>query len=76
MGIKSHFEINRKGNPLCFYVWGNNLLCFNEMWLFNIFFQEHPVLGCPFFYLHPCHTADLMKNTPAVTDKRYVIMLT
>lgn len=23
---------------------------------------EHPVLGRPFFQLHPCHTADLMNN--------------
>jgi ubiquitin-like-conjugating enzyme ATG10 len=24
--------------------------------------QEHPYLGRPFFYLHPCHTAEAMKT--------------
>ncbi|XP_067678761.1 ubiquitin-like-conjugating enzyme ATG10 [Haliotis asinina] len=24
--------------------------------------QEHPILGRPFFQLHPCHTADLMSK--------------
>nr|XP_022315748.1 ubiquitin-like-conjugating enzyme ATG10 isoform X1 [Crassostrea virginica] len=44
-----------------------------DRWTF-ISQQEHPVLGCPYFYLHPCHTAELMKNTPAVTDKRHYIV--
>ncbi|KAJ8305914.1 hypothetical protein KUTeg_016459 [Tegillarca granosa] len=26
--------------------------------------QEHPFLGRPFYQLHPCHTADLMKQVP------------
>lgn len=24
--------------------------------------QEHPILGMPYFMVHPCHTADFMKN--------------
>lgn len=44
-----------------------------ERWTF-ITQQEHPLLGHPFYYLHPCHTADLMKNTPVLTDKRHYII--
>ncbi|XP_033110697.1 ubiquitin-like-conjugating enzyme ATG10 [Anneissia japonica] len=33
----------------------------HERWTF-ITQQEHPILGRPFFTLHPCHTADLMKT--------------
>ncbi|XP_020893471.1 ubiquitin-like-conjugating enzyme ATG10 isoform X3 [Exaiptasia diaphana] len=31
-----------------------------ERWTF-LTQQEHPFLGKPFFQLHPCHTADMMK---------------
>ncbi|XP_065922330.1 ubiquitin-like-conjugating enzyme ATG10 isoform X2 [Magallana gigas] len=44
-----------------------------ERWTF-ITQQEHPLLGRPFYYLHPCHTADLMKNSPVLTDKRHYIV--
>ncbi|XP_071952051.1 ubiquitin-like-conjugating enzyme ATG10 [Antedon mediterranea] len=33
----------------------------HEQWTF-ITQQEHPIIGRPFFTLHPCHTADLMKS--------------
>lgn len=33
----------------------------NERWSF-ITQQEHPIVGRPYFYLHPCHTANLMKQ--------------
>ncbi|XP_071799639.1 ubiquitin-like-conjugating enzyme ATG10 [Asterias amurensis] len=39
----------------------------NERWSF-ITQQEHPILGRPFFQLHPCHTADLMKNLLKTND--------
>ncbi|XP_065657231.1 ubiquitin-like-conjugating enzyme ATG10 isoform X3 [Hydra vulgaris] len=32
-----------------------------EKWSF-ISQQEHPELGCIYYYLHPCHTSNLMKN--------------
>lgn len=38
--------------------------------------QEHPILGRPFFQLHPCHTADLMKQTQAMnthSKSNYII---
>ncbi|XP_048764425.1 ubiquitin-like-conjugating enzyme ATG10 [Ostrea edulis] len=44
-----------------------------ERWTF-VSQQEHPLLGLPFYHLHPCHTADLMKNTPTLTDKRQYII--
>ncbi|KAK7495874.1 hypothetical protein BaRGS_00012864 [Batillaria attramentaria] len=36
--------------------------------------QEHPLLGCPYFMLHPCHTATLMSQVPNVQDKRYYLI--
>ncbi|XP_061191966.1 ubiquitin-like-conjugating enzyme ATG10 isoform X1 [Saccostrea echinata] len=44
-----------------------------DRWTF-ISQQEHPLLGRPFYFLHPCHTADLMRNIPALTDKRQYII--
>ncbi|XP_076462364.1 ubiquitin-like-conjugating enzyme ATG10 isoform X2 [Babylonia areolata] len=36
--------------------------------------QEHPLLGSPFFMLHPCHTATLMSQVPCPQDKRYYLV--
>ncbi|XP_013400486.1 ubiquitin-like-conjugating enzyme ATG10 isoform X2 [Lingula anatina] len=33
-----------------------------ERWTF-LTQQEHPILGRPYFQLHPCHTASLMKHS-------------
>ena len=33
-----------------------------ERWTF-VTQDQHPVLGCPFYQLHPCHTAKLMSKT-------------
>ncbi|XP_046576719.1 ubiquitin-like-conjugating enzyme ATG10 [Haliotis rubra] len=36
--------------------------------------QEHPILGRPFFQLHPCHTADLMsKLIPESCSGNYLL---
>ncbi|XP_071118274.1 ubiquitin-like-conjugating enzyme ATG10 [Haliotis cracherodii] len=36
--------------------------------------QEHPILGRPFFQLHPCHTADLMsKLDPHSCSRNYLL---
>ncbi|XP_023232880.1 ubiquitin-like-conjugating enzyme ATG10 isoform X2 [Centruroides sculpturatus] len=32
--------------------------------------QEHPILGRPFFTIHPCHTSELMKNVLSVAEKQ------
>ncbi|ESO94518.1 hypothetical protein LOTGIDRAFT_67210, partial [Lottia gigantea] len=32
--------------------------------------QEHPLLGRPFYQLHPCHTEMMMKNIRTMLDKR------
>ncbi|XP_060077455.1 ubiquitin-like-conjugating enzyme ATG10 [Ylistrum balloti] len=29
--------------------------------------QEHPILGRPYFHLHPCHTADLMEQVTSLS---------
>lgn len=34
-----------------------------DTWWSTITQQEHPILGTPFFQLHPCKTAHLMKQT-------------
>ncbi|PVD23243.1 hypothetical protein C0Q70_16506 [Pomacea canaliculata] len=36
--------------------------------------QEHPVLGSPYFTLHPCHTATLMSQVPQADNKRYYLI--
>jgi len=33
-------------------------------------FQEHPYLGVPFYQLHPCHTADVMKRASSVSEDK------
>lgn len=38
-----------------------------ERWTF-LTQQEHPHLGVPFYQLHPCHTADMMKKIAGVTE--------
>ncbi|XP_033738587.1 ubiquitin-like-conjugating enzyme ATG10 [Pecten maximus] len=30
--------------------------------------QEHPILGRPYFQLHPCHTADLMEQVTGLSS--------
>lgn len=35
--------------------------------------QEHPLLGRPYFQLHPCHTADLMKQVPPCRHSNYLV---
>jgi len=40
-----------------------------EKWTF-LTQQEHPYLGVPFYQLHPCHTADMMKNASSVSEER------
>ena len=37
--------------------------------------QEHPILGRPYFFVHPCHTADLMKqiNGRGLTPNEYLV---
>ncbi|XP_031556178.1 ubiquitin-like-conjugating enzyme ATG10 [Actinia tenebrosa] len=40
----------------------------DERWTF-LTQQEHPILGKPFFQLHPCHTADMMKNIVNCVEK-------
>ncbi|XP_069127205.1 ubiquitin-like-conjugating enzyme ATG10 [Argopecten irradians] len=30
--------------------------------------QEHPILGRPYFQLHPCHTADLMEQVAGISS--------
>ncbi|PFX32178.1 ubiquitin-like-conjugating enzyme ATG10 [Stylophora pistillata] len=32
--------------------------------------QEHPHLGVPFYQLHPCHTADMMKKIASVAEEQ------
>ncbi|KAL9951819.1 hypothetical protein ACROYT_G044554 [Oculina patagonica] len=39
-----------------------------EKWTF-LTQQEHPYLGVPFYQLHPCHTADMMKRVSSVTEE-------
>ena len=36
--------------------------------------QEHPLLGRPFFQLHPCHTETFMSKLGKCLDKRYYII--
>ncbi|GAB1599766.1 ubiquitin-like-conjugating enzyme ATG10 [Argonauta hians] len=43
-----------------------------ERWTF-ITQQEHPIVHRPFFYLHPCHTTDLMKNIELKQKKDYIL---
>ncbi|XP_038069017.1 ubiquitin-like-conjugating enzyme ATG10 [Patiria miniata] len=40
----------------------------SERWTF-ITQQEHPILGRPFYCLHPCHTADLMTAVLKATSQ-------
>lgn len=40
-----------------------------EKWTF-LTQQEHPYLGVPFYQLHPCHTADMMKRASSVLSDR------
>lgn len=40
-----------------------------EKWTF-LTQQEHPYLGVPFYQLHPCHTADMMKRASSVSEER------
>ncbi|XP_022100186.1 ubiquitin-like-conjugating enzyme ATG10 [Acanthaster planci] len=50
----------------------------SERWTF-ITQQEHPILGRPFYSLHPCHTADLMKavlnaaSQTATSHRNYLV---
>lgn len=46
----------------------------NERWSF-ITQQEHPIVGRPYFYLHPCHTANLMKQVglTGAKKKNYIL---
>ncbi|XP_041359476.1 ubiquitin-like-conjugating enzyme ATG10 [Gigantopelta aegis] len=45
----------------------------DERWTF-LTQQEHPILGRPFFQLHPCHTADLMKQVNSkLPQQNYLI---
>ncbi|XP_064605763.1 ubiquitin-like-conjugating enzyme ATG10 [Liolophura sinensis] len=39
----------------------------HERWTF-LTQQEHPLVGRPFYQLHPCHTADLMKQASAMEN--------
>ncbi|XP_076116961.1 ubiquitin-like-conjugating enzyme ATG10 isoform X1 [Mytilus galloprovincialis] len=53
-------------------VWSDIPECYRdrlleERWSF-ITQQEHPLLGRPFFMLHPCHTKDLMAQVTAIQD--------
>eukprot|EP01104_Vermistella_antarctica_P015195 TRINITY_DN4926_c0_g1_i1.p1 TRINITY_DN4926_c0_g1~~TRINITY_DN4926_c0_g1_i1.p1 ORF type:complete len:336 (+),score=53.63 TRINITY_DN4926_c0_g1_i1:239-1246(+) len=32
--------------------------------------NEHPINGIPFFFIHPCETAQLMKNVPSVVRRQ------
>ncbi|EDO39026.1 predicted protein, partial [Nematostella vectensis] len=64
-----YFTANKQdGTPLSLEeVWSNIPHVYHqrlqyEKWTF-LTQQEHPILGAPCFQLHPCHTADLMKNT-------------
>ncbi|KAJ7321414.1 E2-like conjugating enzyme atg10 [Desmophyllum pertusum] len=41
----------------------------HEKWTF-LTQQEHPYLGVPFYQLHPCHTADMMKRVSSVTEQQ------
>lgn len=34
---------------------------------------QHPLLGFPFFHLHPCHTADLMKASKRPAGCSYIM---
>ncbi|XP_064625045.1 ubiquitin-like-conjugating enzyme ATG10 [Lineus longissimus] len=43
----------------------------HEKWTF-ITQQEHPLLGRPFFQVHPCHTSTLMKQVPE-KPRNYVV---
>ncbi|XP_014777851.1 ubiquitin-like-conjugating enzyme ATG10 isoform X2 [Octopus bimaculoides] len=43
-----------------------------ERWTF-ITQQEHPIVHRPYFYLHPCHTADLMKNIELKDKRNYIL---
>ncbi|XP_073227607.1 ubiquitin-like-conjugating enzyme ATG10 [Porites lutea] len=40
-----------------------------EKWTF-LTQQEHPYLGVPFYQLHPCHTADMMKRALSIDSDR------
>eukprot|EP00057_Strongylocentrotus_purpuratus_P010345 XP_011664819.1 PREDICTED: ubiquitin-like-conjugating enzyme ATG10 [Strongylocentrotus purpuratus] len=44
----------------------------HQRWTF-ITQQEHPLLGRPFFQLHPCRTADLMKSVAPISKGNYVM---
>ncbi|XP_063962395.1 ubiquitin-like-conjugating enzyme ATG10 isoform X1 [Lytechinus pictus] len=44
----------------------------HQRWTF-ITQQEHPLLGRPFFQLHPCRTADLMKSVVPHHKGNYVV---
>lgn len=35
--------------------------------------SQHPLLGFPFFHLHPCHTADLMKECQRPSGCSYIM---
>ncbi|XP_052069815.1 ubiquitin-like-conjugating enzyme ATG10 [Mytilus californianus] len=53
-------------------VWSDIPECYRdrlleERWSF-ITQQEHPLLGRPFFMLHPCHTKDLMAQVTSIQD--------
>ncbi|KAL3868629.1 hypothetical protein ACJMK2_041420 [Sinanodonta woodiana] len=43
-----------------------------ERWTF-ITQQEHPILGRPFYQLHPCHTSTLMSQIPDTPGSNYLI---
>jgi ubiquitin-like-conjugating enzyme ATG10 len=31
--------------------------------------QDHPILGTPFYFIHPCRTADLLKDIQAENNR-------
>jgi len=43
----------------------------HEKWTF-LTQQDHPYLGVPFYQLHPCHTANMMKKASSLTSDKHV----
>jgi ubiquitin-like-conjugating enzyme ATG10 len=33
-----------------------------SFWIFQMLIQDHPILGTPYYFIHPCRTADLLQD--------------
>ena len=49
----------------------NYLFFLQSLLIISFLLQEHPYLGVPFYQLHPCHTADMMKRALSIDSDRY-----